>query len=570
MIKKKIESSLFLQILILAGSLIFALILGGVLTVQYIQGTVIDNTNNINEKQSFKIENYMDEQFMKMRNIATSVAYSPNVTEFLNESRDERVIHMENIEDIFLNSYLLDPDIIGIYLYDTNMEKITGYGSDIGNLLTEDKIVTEKMEYSNVCYFEDSDVPYYLIYFPVLDLKNREYGRQIGTCVFLMKTDDLIEKVQELKVTDHTEIYLMDGNGQILQNHFEQWQARKKSLAEDGKFYVTEQQLDVNGWRVMTRIPKSEVDGIKKENTGLFVMVYLFVVLIVLVLVYFFSVRVLRRIRRMETFINESVKHSDLRMDTTEQDELGRVAISLNHMLDDKERLNEKNLAGRKKMYEIEIAEQRAQLMAYRNQINPHFLYNTFECICSMALYYDNEDIAEITMALSRIFRFATKGEEIVKVEDELRYVQEYAKIIECRFMGKIDISIEAEEDVLKKDVIKLLLQPIIENAVFHGLEQKIEEGEVVVSVYLMQENKIQFVVEDNGCGMDKEQIEQLWQTMQKRVSGKGVGLANVYQRLKLFYGEDMQFDIVSELDVGTKITIIVPDHIEEKKHESI
>ncbi len=505
MIKKKIESSLFLQILILAGSLIFALILGGVLTVQYIQGTVIDNTNNINEKQSFKIENYMDEQFMKMRNIATSVAYSPNVTEFLNESRDERVIHMENIEDIFLNSYLLDPDIIGIYLYDTNMEKITGYGSDIGNLLTEDKIVTEKMEYSNVCYFEDSDVPYYLIYFPVLDLKNREYGRQIGTCVFLMKTDDLIEKVQELKVTDHTEIYLMDGNGQILQNHFEQWQARKKSLVEDGKFYVTEQQLDVNGWRVMTRIPKSEVDGIKKENTGLFVMVYLFAVLIVLVLVYFFSVRVLRRIRRMETFINESVKHSDLRMDTTEQDELGRVAIGLNHMLDDRERLNEKNLAGQKKMYEIEIAEQRAQLMAYRNQINPHFLYNTFECICSMALYYDNEDIAEITMALSRIFRFATKGEEIVKVEDELRYVQEYTKIIECRFMGKIDISIEAEEDVLKKDVIKLLLQPIIENAVFHGLEQKIEEGEVVVSVCLIKEKKMQFVVEDNGCGMEKE-----------------------------------------------------------------
>lgn len=225
-------------------------------------------------------------------------------------------------------------------------------------------------------------------------------------------------------------------------------------------------------------------------------------------------------------------------MDTTEQDELGRVAISLNHMLDDRDRLNEKNLAGQKKMYEIEIAEQRAQLMAYRNQINPHFLYNTFECICSMALYYDNEDIAEITMALSRIFRFATKGEEIVKVEDELRYVQEYAKIIE--------------------------------NAVFHGLEQKIEEGEVVVSVCLMKENMMQFVVEDNGCGMEKEQIEQLWQTMQKHIRGKGVGLANVYQRLKLFYGEDMQFDIVSQPDVGTKITIIIPDHIEEKKHESI
>lgn len=117
--------------------------------------------------------------------------------------------------------------------------------------------------------------------------------------------------------------------------------------------------------------------------------------------------------------------------------------------------------------------------------------------------YLLDSDIAEITMALSRIFRFATKGEEIVKVEDELRYVQEYAKIIE--------------------------------NAVFHGLEQKIEEGEVVVSVCLMKENMMQFVAEDNGCGMEKEQIEQLWQTMQKHIRGKRCWIGECLSEVKAF-----------------------------------
>lgn len=272
----------------------------------------------------------------------------------------------------------------------------------------------------------------------------------------------------------------------------------------------------------------------------------------------------------MERFIDANAGDSKLRMEVGEGDELGRVAVGLNQMLDDKERLNNENLESQKKMYEIELAGQQAQLMAYRNQINPHFLYNTFECICSMALYYDMEDIAEITMALSHIFRFSVKGDEIVKVEDELAYVEEYAKIIEYRFMGKIEVNIEADESVYQKRVIKLLLQPLIENAVFHGLEQQVEEGEVTVSVHMKDEGHLQFVVEDNGCGMETEKVRDLQESLQKRRKGNGVGMANIYQRLKLFYGADMKFEIESKIGEGTRIVIIIPDNLEERRNESV
>ena len=126
-----------------------------------------------------------------------------------------------------------------------------------------------------------------------------------------------------------------------------------------------------------------------------------------------------------------------------------------------------------KKQYLAEIEQKNAEMDALQSQINPHFLYNTFECICSMALYYEVEDIAEITMALSKVFRFAVKGENLVSVEEEVSYIREYAKIIDYRFMGKIDVNIEMDDSVREKRVIKLMLQPLVENALLHGLEEK-------------------------------------------------------------------------------------------------
>lgn len=181
-----------------------------------------------------------------------------------------------------------------------------------------------------------------------------------------------------------------------------------------------------------------------------------------------------------------------------------------------------------------------------------------------MALYYEVDDIAEITMALSKVFRFAVKGENIVSVEEEVSYIREYAKIIDYRFMGKIDVDIEMEDAVKEKRVIRLMLQPLVENAVFHGLEQKLEDGEVNVSIHMHGEDHIMFVVEDNGCGIEPARLVWMRDNLDSRPTGqKGIGVANIYQRLKLFYGDDVVFQIESRLGEGTRITIIIPDELE-------
>ena len=181
------------------------------------------------------------------------------------------------------------------------------------------------------------------------------------------------------------------------------------------------------------------------------------------------------------------------------------------------------------------------QVLAYRNQINPHFLYNTFECIRAMALYYDADEIAEITMALSRIFRYAIKGDNVVTVADEIRNIREYDKIIHYRFGGRIRVDIQVEEEAEDKELIKLILQPIVENSIFHGLEQKLEDGLVAVKVEIVRETwLLAYGGGDDGCGMQQETVDRHLSD-ERQVAGHcssskdSIGLTNIYQRLQLF-----------------------------------
>lgn len=173
--------------------------------------------------------------------------------------------------------------------------------------------------------------------------------------------------------------------------------------------------------------------------------------------------------------------------------------------------------------------------------------------------FYDVDDIAELTMALSNVFRFAVKGTDMVTVENELDHIREYAKIINYRFMGKIRIEIDAENAILNCKVFKLLLQPLVENSVFHGLEQKIENGTVWVHVFSPDHATLCFVVEDDGCGIEPERLKQILASLEIEKNTTKIGVFNIYQRLKLYYDDKFSFDIKSSLKKGTCITISIP-----------
>ena len=563
--RKRLKDSLWLQLIAFTTLIMFFLLAAYAVTDSYSGKILRDRTIDLNDKILLQVEGKMEDFHDTLNHVATSMAYAPTTYDYFTMDSVARVMVSEDLSEIFSNTVLLESDIAGIYLYDTSLNQIAAMGKAADNPDFVQSL-KKQMEFGDIFYLNQAGVPFYTVYFPVYDLNNRQYGIQTGMCVMMMRTDNLSGLLEDSQATENTQVFLLDGNNQIIasrgNNGLEELD--RSMMRSTDEFYVKVRSVRMDGWKVVSRIPESEMNSSMDDGKKFVTIAYVLAFALLILLVWFCYKRFVGPLHQVDLFIQKIVDRPEERMEIGREDEIGTVVQSLNHMLDARQKMNQEIQESQRRMYEAEIAKKQLQVLAYRNQINPHFLYNTFECICSMALYYEVDDIAEITMALSKVFRFAVKGENIVSVEEEVSYIREYAKIIDYRFMGKIDVDIEMEDAVKEKRVIKLMLQPLVENAVFHGLEQKLEDGEVNVSIHMHGEDHIMFVVEDNGCGIEPARLVWMRDNLDSRPTGqKGIGVANIYQRLKLFYGDDVVFQIESRLGEGTRITIIIPDELE-------
>lgn len=563
--RKRLKDSLWLQLIAFTALIMFFLLAAYAITDSYSGKILRDRTIDLNDKILIQVEGKMEDFHDTLNHVATSMAYAPTTYDYFTMDPVARVMVSEDLSEIFSNTVLLESDIAGIYLYDTSLNQIAAMGKAADNPDFVQSL-KKQMEFGDIFYLNQAGVPFYTVYFPVYDLNNRQYGIQTGMCVMMMRTDNLSGLLEDSQATENTQVFLLDGNYQIIasrgNNGLEELD--RSMMRSTDEFYVKVRSVRMDGWKVVSRIPESEMNSSMDDGKKFVTIAYVLAFALLILLVWFCYKRFVGPLHQVDLFIQKIVDRPEERMEIGREDEIGTVVQSLNHMLDARQKMNQEIQESQRRMYEAEIAKKQLQVLAYRNQINPHFLYNTFECICSMALYYEVDDIAEITMALSKVFRFAVKGENIVSVEEEVSYIREYAKIIDYRFMGKIDVDIEMEDAVKEKRVIKLMLQPLVENAVFHGLEQKLEDGEVNVSIHMHGEDHIMFVVEDNGCGIEPARLVWMRDNLDSRPTGqKGIGVANIYQRLKLFYGDDVVFQIESRLGEGTRITIIIPDELE-------
>lgn len=563
--RKRLKDSLRLQLIAFTALIMFFLLAAYAITDSYSGKILRDRTIDLNDKILLQVEGKMEDFHDTLNHVATSMAYAPTTYDYFTMDPVARVMVSEDLSEIFSNTVLLESDIAGIYLYDTSLNQIAAMGKAADNPDFVQSL-KKQMEFGDIFYLNQAGVPFYTVYFPVYDLNNRQYGIQTGMCVMMMRTDNLSGLLEDSQATENTQVFLLDGNNQIIasrgNNGLEELD--RSMMRSTDEFYVKVRSVRMDGWKVVSRIPESEMNSSMDDGKKFVTIAYVLAFALLILLVWFCYKRFVGPLHQVDLFIQKIVDRPEERMEIGREDEIGTVVQSLNHMLDARQKMNQEIQESQRRMYEAEIAKKQLQVLAYRNQINPHFLYNTFECICSMALYYEVDDIAEITMALSKVFRFAVKGENIVSVEEEVSYIREYAKIIDYRFMGKIDVDIEMEDAVKEKRVIKLMLQPLVENAVFHGLEQKLEDGEVNVFIHMHGEDHIMFVVEDNGCGIEPARLVWMRDNLDSRPTGqKGIGVANIYQRLKLFYGDDVVFQIESRLGEGTRITIIIPDELE-------
>lgn len=523
-----------------------------------------NNTLQLNENSLTQLAGKMDEMFISMQNLMSSVAYNPVVYAYYREE-ENRPLMQDDLRDVLINTLITDDYISGIELYNMDGNKLMGVGKRYQPQLTPEEINT--IEYSGQIPVNDGGTVSYAIYYPIYDLKNVQYFTKLGICIFYLSVENIIDFLNEVEITQHTYLYVVDKEWNILaQNNI----AKQNSdflvnldITKD-RYYVSEMKIERNNWTIISYVPVTELfQGLEFLNKEMR-MLYFFSIGILVLLVYFCYKAVINPLHKIDLFVKRNSTHTEERMDYRSRNEIGTLARNLNRMLDERDIMNREIQNSQKKIYETQLAKKQMEILAYRNQINPHFLYNTLECIRAMAMYQGCENVAELTVALSNVLRYAVKGENIVFIRDELSYIQEYTKIIECRF-SKIRIRLKTDDALVEKKMVKLILQPLVENAVFHGLEPTLDGGVVLISTYRIEdtsrENWIYMSVEDNGCGMSEQKLQEIYKSMQEDEIGKengsqSVGLVNIYQRLKLTYDNNMEMHITSERGKGTKVVI--------------
>lgn len=247
----------------------------------------------------------------------------------------------------------------------------------------------------------------------------------------------------------------------------------------------------------------------------------------------------------------------DIRVEIESTNEIGKLARTFNLMI-----MKIKEL-----MSQIVMEQEMkrvSELKALQAQIKPHFLYNTLDSIIWMAETGKMEEVVEMTSSLSKLLRSTIgEGEELIPIARELEHIRHYLTIQNMRYRNKFTYSIEVHEDIFECSILKLVLQPLVENAIYHGIKHNPEQGHILIRGK-KEQNDITIQVIDNGVGMNPEQMSKLLLQKADYRIGSGVGVANVDHRIQLYFGDHYGLSFTSEMEEGTTVTLRIPALYEE------
>jgi two-component system sensor histidine kinase YesM len=257
--------------------------------------------------------------------------------------------------------------------------------------------------------------------------------------------------------------------------------------------------------------------------------------------------------------VTTTITKNDLQalMTSDNVDEITELGLSFNIMIGKIRELLDSKIKEQENL-------KKAEMRALQAQINPHFLYNTLDTIIWMAEAKKTDQIVEIVSALSSFFRISlSKGMDWITIREEVERTRSYLTIQKMRYRDILDFKIEIEPAVADNTILKLILQPLVENALYHGIKNKRQGGMITLRALRKNEGEIQLEVEDNGIGFTPEKLAQLRIELEddsgeiKLESGFGIG--NVNQRIRLYYGRQYGVTVESEYNTGTRVTLIIP-----------
>ena len=399
------------------------------------------------------------------------------------------------------------------------------------------------------------------------------YGGKTESGVLLvdMNFTGIEQLFRNAKLGDTGYLYLINNKGeiiyhprqQLIYSNLEQENNQVAAAYEDGshieeflgeKRMVTVKTVGYTGWKIIGVTPMADMwkDTFQIHIFVLFIL--LFTSLLLFVANGFISSKIADPILELEKSVKELERgYLDIPIAIGGTHEIRHLGETIQSMVQQM----------RKLMEDIVIQQEekrKSEFDALQSQIHPHFLYNTLDSIVWMVENERYEEAIVMVTSLAGFFRIGlSKGKNIITVEDELKHAKNYITIQSMRFRDRFTFQIDAQPEVLGMATIKLIIQPLLENAVYHGMEYLDGEGKIQVNAYLHGQELFIDVI-DNGIGIPQEKIEELLKRDTiHRGKGSGIGLRNVHERIQCYFGEEYGLSIYSEPDEGTMIRIRLP-----------
>ena len=321
-----------------------------------------------------------------------------------------------------------------------------------------------------------------------------------------------------------------------------------------GEKLYTISRSEKTGWTVVDSVRVEELLRKSNEAQSIYILVAAGLVAVALFFSKFIAKNITQPIQKlcesMEKVQEGDFSVSDVVVDSA--NEIGSLTTSFNVMTHRIQDLMEQNTREQE-------AKRKSELKALQSQINPHFLYNTLDSIIWMAEGKKNEEVVLMTASLARLLRQSISNEdEVVSIGQEIEYARGYLTIQKMRYKDKMEYQIDVDPSILNIPLIKLVLQPVIENAIYHGLKYKESKGFLLVRGFPKDGNAVLQVIDD-GVGMDEETLEHIYEKHKVNYRSNGVGIYNVQKRLQLYYGNEYGITYESEVGKGTTATITIP-----------
>ncbi len=473
----------------------------------------------------------------------SSIIFYDNLGNVYSCNRDE-VVFKNNIpvEEAYWYDRVLDLD--GNWIFETDGGGMVSYKSQNRNVLSMIKLIKKKTDYSKLGIL--------MVNIDEKTIRNSfsTVGENLNSGFYILQGDELIfgtEDSGQYKTDKDIILSLAEDEVKIVK-------AGKNSAVYKKISSVVE------GWNIVAKIPLDSFAVSAGYGQTLFVLSFN---VLLLILCWFYISYVLSwPIQKMEEQMTSADSiPEDMAIEEGCEDEISNLKRAYNGMLHSIRGLLEQTKQKEKLLRENE-------LNLILEQISPHFLYNTLDAISGLTLIGDQKKSFQMTQALGRFYRNSlNSGRQMLFVWEELDIIKSYITIINIRYDGDIRVTYDVDEKVQEVLILKLILQPLVENAIHHGMRQKECAGELRISVKALGDEMIEFSVWDNGAGIERDKIDKILRG-EYRTRKSGFGIYSVKQRIELFYGIEDALSIYSDFGKETEIKVRIPCKKEEKDGE--